>query len=304
MNITKRGSKYRVEVCIDYVRRSKTFSTKRDAVAWGNEMESKGILPSRTVGDAVRRYRPIAETFRNPQPRLSRLSMLEAHSIASVRLESLANTHLVEYREDRLQKVSASSVRVEMNLIMVILKLCRDEWGWMHHIPVVKRPPPPPARRRGISQGEIDQILENLSKMRRGKMVSQMFLLSLETGMRQGELVGLKWEDVREKTVLLRGTKNGDDREVPLSLKAREIIAQRRGLDEEQVFPVSGHVVSKTFQRASVAGVHFHDARSEAITRLSKKLDVMALARIIGHRDIRSLMFYYAEKAEDMADRL
>ena len=47
-----------------------------------------------------------------------------------------------------------------------------------------------------------------------------------------------------------------------------------------------------------------HDARSEAITRLSKKLDVLALARIIGHRDIKSLMFYYAESADAMADRL
>jgi integrase len=70
------------------------------------------------------------------------------------------------------------------------------------------------------------------------------------------------------------------------------------------VFTLSAAAASKAFQRASVAGVHFHDARSEAVTRLSRKLDVMQLARMIGHRDLASLMAYYAERPEDIADRL
>lgn len=304
MNITKRGSKYRVEICIDYKRQSKTFQTKREAVAWANDREQKGILPSKTLRDAIEKYRPIAEQQKGHQAKLSRLKFLESHSIASRLLESLTPSHFVEYRDSRT--VSQSSIRVEMALLSTILRLCRDEWGWMHHDPVktVRKPSMAPARRRGITQTEIDAILENLASMRRGKMVSQMFLLSIETGMRLGELVNLKWSGVREKAVTLRGTKNGDNRDVPLSTTARTILADRNGLDDTHVFPTSSHVASKTFQRASVSGVHFHDARSEAITRLSKKLDVMALAKMIGHRDLRSLMIYYAEKAEDMADRL
>lgn len=50
--------------------------------------------------------------------------------------------------------------------------------------------------------------------------------------------------------------------------------------------------------------VHFHDSRAEAIWRLSKKLDVMQLARVIGHRDLKSLMIYYAESASSMAKQL
>ena len=53
-----------------------------------------------------------------------------------------------------------------------------------------------------------------------------------------------------------------------------------------------------------VADLHFHDSRAEAIWRLSKKLDVMQLARVIGHRDLKSLLHYYAESAADMARRL
>ena len=103
-------------------------------------------------------------------------------------------------------------------------------------------------------------------------------------------------------------TKNGDARLVPLSRRAREIIAARRGIDPTDVFTLSAHVASKTFSRArdttAHKSVHFHDARSEAITRLSKRLDVLQLARVIGHRDIKSLMIYYAESADAIADRL
>lgn len=46
------------------------------------------------------------------------------------------------------------------------------------------------------------------------------------------------------------------------------------------------------------------DVRAEAIWRLSKKLDVLELARVIGHRDPRSLLLYYSTSADDLADRL
>lgn len=48
----------------------------------------------------------------------------------------------------------------------------------------------------------------------------------------------------------------------------------------------------------------FHDARSEAITRLSRKLDILGLARTVGHRDPRSLMLYYSKSAAEIAKKL
>lgn len=41
-----------------------------------------------------------------------------------------------------------------------------------------------------------------------------------------------------------------------------------------------------------------------AITQMAKKLDILALARIVGHRDLRRLYAYYKERAEDIATRL
>jgi integrase len=60
----------------------------------------------------------------------------------------------------------------------------------------------------------------------------------------------------------------------------------------------------KIRNKAAVEDLHFHDSRAEAIWRLSKKLDVLQLARVIGHRDLKSLMIYYNESASDLAKRL
>ena len=55
---------------------------------------------------------------------------------------------------------------------------------------------------------------------------------------------------------------------------------------------------------ALIEDLHFHDSRHTAITRLAGKLDVLALARMVGHKDLRMLQIYYNESAEDMAKRL
>ena len=54
----------------------------------------------------------------------------------------------------------------------------------------------------------------------------------------------------------------------------------------------------------SIKDLHFHDSRAEAIWRLSKKLDVLELARVIGHRNLSSLLIYYCASAAKLAKRL
>lgn len=305
-HIRKKGASWVADVCVDKKRRSKSFSTKRDALAWANDQEQDGILARHTLQDALDAYEAIAESHKGYQSELSRLKSLSV--IGSKYLETLTAARITAWRDSRLLEVAPVSVRREMIVLSSVLRLCRDEWGWMRHNPMatVTKPSAGPARRRGISQVEIDAICYNLDGMRQGKQVAAMFRLSIETGMRLSELLSLTWEDVQEKYVVLRDTKNGDARHVPLSPVARSIIEGRRGIDPDKVFTLTPYVASQTFRRGRGAHktVHFHDARSEAITRLSKKLDVLQLAKMIGHRDIKSLMFYYAEKADDIADRL
>lgn len=305
-NISKRGDKWRAEVCIDRKRESKTFSTKREASSWAAEKEQTGLAPRKTLADAIERYRPIAESHRGSQSELSRLNHLSASCLGNMMLDRITPAKIADYRDERLKSVAPVSVRREMIILSALFKIAVDEWGWVADSPMetVKKPAIGKPRMRGITEDEVTEICRNLEPMRTGEQIKAMFLFSLETGMRLSEILSIRWSDVTDKTVMLRKTKNGDSRIVPLSLKAREILNSRSGLDPKSVFTLTAPAASKAFQRATVNGAHFHDARSEAITRLSKKLDVMQLAKMIGHRDLKSLMIYYAEKPEDIADKL
>ena len=311
-HVRKRGKSWVADVCIDNARRSKSFPTKRDATRWASEQEDHGLLAANhTLRQAIEKYRPIAESHAGAQAELSRLGALERDlDCIDTPLDQVSPAMLAKWRDKRLKVVSSVSVRREQIILSAMLNIAVREWGWLRENPLktVKRPATSKPRRRGVSQDEIDGICSALASLPSGKQVESLFLLSIETGMRLGEMLGMRWEHVGEKTVTLPMTKNGDERLVPLSPKARQIIKQRTGIDPSHVFTRSGQHVGKTFAAAAdIAGcgdVHFHDARSEAITRLSKKLDVMQLSKMIGHRDLKSLLIYYAEPAESIADRL
>ena len=307
--IRKRNAKNRTswvaEVCINNQRRSKSFSSRKLALNWVNEQETKGFVVKHTMHEAFEKYRPYANQLRGKQPALSRLKSLKDR-LPNVYLEDFNLSIYNEWKESRLKEIGANSFNREAGVLSQILRMCVTNWGWLHThpIPDIGRLKDKPPRKRGISKIEIYKILENLQSNIHGEEISILFLLAIETGMRLGELISLKWENVHEKFVYLEITKNGDSRNVPLSLKARELISFRKSKNPVFVFNISAHNASKNFMRHSINGIRFHDSRSEAITRMSKKLSILDLASAVGHRDLRSLQIYYKEKVNEIADRL
>jgi integrase len=58
-------------------------------------------------------------------------------------------------------------------------------------------------------------------------------------------------------------------------------------------------------ERANIRDLHFHDLRHTATTRMSALLpNVIELAAVTGHRDLRMLQRYYHPRAEDLARKL
>jgi integrase len=317
-SIRKRGATWRAEVYRDGRRESQTFPTKQQAAAWATQREAElgmGRLPEHTVKEALRRYaREVSPTHKGEKWEIARLGMMERDKIASVRLPALKKEDVSEWKRRRLEKVQPASVRREMTLLLQVLEEARREWGWLHINPGkdVKKPPSPPSRKRRIAQDEIDRAVlacgvSELEAETASQRVGLAFMLALETAMRAGEIVGLTWDRVRPKSVILPRTKNGDQREVPLSARAREIMAALPR-DRPTCFDLDPESRDTLWRRARDAAglkdLHFHDSRAEAIWRLSKKLDVLELARVIGHRDIKSLMIYYETSADELADRL
>jgi integrase len=127
---------------------------------------------------------------------------------------------------------------------------------------------------------------------------SRDFLLTaLFTGMRRGELMKLRWDnvDLQARTLHLPTTKNGDPLNLPLSAFLADLLTKRKEQSEGSpwVFPgpgKNGHLVEtkKFLLRVTTgSGVSFtlHDLRRTFIT-IAESLDVpyYALKRLLNHR--------------------
>ncbi len=130
--------------------------------------------------------------------------------------------------------------------------------------------------------------------------------------MRQGELLKLRWEhiDLKRRTAFLPDTKNGDSRLVPLSGTAISVVSTLPRSITGDVFPgYTRNAVKKAFararDRAGIEDLRFHDLRHEATTRFFEMgLNIMEVAAITGHKDIRMLSRYTHLRAEDIALKL
>lgn len=321
--ISRHGKGWRVQIRrTGYPVISRTFSpplTKGHAKAWADRTEVELLTGTftaakHTLGEAFDKYAE-EESPKKRGARWEKLRLaadpLRAAKMADRPIGQLSSADLSTWRDTRLKAVSAATVRREMNLIDSVLELARKEWKWISVNPLrdVKKPAAPRARRRRVSDIEIRKVCERLVGPA-GIEVAAGFRLAIETGMRAGEMWSLERAqiDLRRRVVRLLKTKNGDERDVALSKPAAAII---RGLlkdNRPSLMTTSSATRDALFRKARAAAgignLHFHDSRAEAIWRLSKKLDPLELARQIGHRDPKSLLFYYEADAAEMARKL
>ena len=178
-----------------------------------------------------------------------------------------------------------------------------------------------------MSEEEIEAIVEASESPHLAALVR----LAVESAMRRGELVAIRWENVNlEKQWLwLPDTKNNTGRHVPLSKKAvrllRKVRAAAAAAPEGLVFPMQPDSVSRAFARAvnrarrhlagdarrasnghqALADLRFHDLRHEATSRLfDRGLHQIEAAAVTGHKDVRMLMRYTHAQAEVLAKKL
>jgi integrase len=126
-------------------------------------------------------------------------------------------------RTARARIASATVVR-ELNTVSHAIEIATREWGlWEPRNPVklVRRPPVPRGRTRRFKEGE-EQSLLDACEHGRSPLLRPLIILAIETAMRRGELLSLRWENVELKLRVahLPLTKNGDSRDVPLSRRA------------------------------------------------------------------------------------
>ena len=80
-------------------------------------------------------------------------------------------------------------------------------------------------------------------------------------------------------------------------------------IEEEPIFQITGSRLFKDFQKlreeVGIVNFRWHDLRHEATSRLFEKgLNIMEVASITGHQDLKMLKRYTHLRAEDLVERL
>lgn len=332
----KRNGMWRAEVSRKGVRLSASFNTKAEAVQWATAEENKimegKVTADHTVAQLLRRYVTLVspkKANRNKRFEYNRVEALirDYPALAEKKLHDVRPADWAEWRDDRLngnkeagrKGVAGSTISRDLNLFSAAFHTAKKEWEWVHESPIsgVTRPRDPPPRARRPSQKEIDSICQALgysaseTPTTATARCAAAYLFAIETAMRSGEVVRIMKADIAEsgRYVHLPSTKNGTSRSVPLTKRARAILEQLKPLDLDPVFGLNvaqrDALFRKGRDRAGVKGLTFHDSRREGLTRLAKIYDVMSLAKISGHKDIKILMeVYYAPTPEELAAKL
>jgi integrase len=264
---------------------------------------------STTLAEALERYgKEVSIMKKSGKIELYRIGTLKTDKIAKLHLSRIRGADLAEYRDRRLAAgLSDSSVRLELAIISNLFTVAMKEWrmeGLRNPVLAVRKPPPGKARDRRFLPGEEKNLLAECAPSLRA-----IVLFALETGMRRGEIHKLLWKDVdlAKCTARLFDTKNSEDRTIPLSSRALNVL---KGLSRNingKVFPGAdiSHSFAAACARGGIEDLRFHDLRHEATSRLFEKgFNPMEVSAITGHKTLQMLKRYTHLRAEDLAKRM
>lgn len=319
---------------------SKTFRTKNEAETWASLVEAdmrRGIYQSASdaerisVKELIKRFR---EEFA-PKHYRKREDGKEAWRFQLFRIEDFFGDYslaavdqklIARYRDERqkppngskLKAVGDSTVRKELYMLSKLLNFAETECGISlprgNSVSKIRKPREGKSRDRRLSSREWE-ALECECRKSRNPWLASAVGFAVETAMRQGEMLSLRWENIDQKRRLAllldpEKIKTEEPRAVPLSSRALAAIESLPRSTCGRIFPVERltlyHAFCAACKRAGIADYTWHDLRHESLSRLAERgdLSVLELAAVSGHKTLQMLKRYTHLQAEKLADKL
>ena len=251
----------------------RSFQTRTEAKKWARSMENKldrgdysdySEASKVTLGDLFNRYvkenkHKSKKQWRNEEYRKDQLLN---DTISDINLLRFSTRHLAEFRDRRLQQVKPSTFNKDFNFISVVISTAMNDWGiYLPHNPckIMKREREAKPRNRILETSEQTKLLEACSLLS-NIYLKPMVAFSIETAIRQGELLKIKYDDINwnKRVLILYDTKNGEDRTIPLSEKAFLILSSLPRRIDRRMFPLKTHSIRSAFTIwISLATIYF-----------------------------------------------
>jgi integrase len=161
----------------------------------------------------------------------------------------------------------------------------------------------PKGKDRILSEEEEARLLAVVRVTTKSQHLEPIIITALNTGMRKGEILNLKWSNVDFKTghILVEETKNGDIRRVPMNKKLTTTLEVVKKVSKsEYVFSENGKPYGdvktgwwSALKKAKIEGFRFHDLRHIFGSRLGMaEVDIKTIQELMGHKEIKMTMRY------------
>ena len=303
MAVIKKGSSWFVQYYDIHKKKRQVKAGSTKAIA--QELERK-LLATRdmqkrfgyleieqiTIEALIEKYQEYSQAHKRSSTAVTENFHLKTFSeyFKSKYASDLTNNDLEEYKIYRAKLVKNVSINRELAVIRNMFKKA-FEWNYVKTAITTKLFKTPPGRLRYLSPEEAKKLISGCKEDL--KNVIQFAIL---TGMRKGEILGLKWKDIdlKNSIIHINDSKTNERRDVFISRALSEVIARLDKIDEHLFIFRDLH---RRFQRALIrVGIEdftFHDLRHTAASWLAiEGVPLITIKELLGHKDIKMTMRY------------
>jgi integrase len=310
-DFTIRGKRYRIKLEAQNKEQAKKMAAEVEYQVLAENYQVLRKVQSITLKELSDRYLEYAKTKKRSWDRdvvslKNILNMvIENKKLGDYPVESIRVVHIQKYQVLRKKELNEryaakgiaeedrnyATCNRELGCLRHILNM-GIEWELLSKNPVASKSvrfDKEKSRERTLEDDEFSRLLDACS----GHLY-QIVTMALNTGMRVGEILGLKWEDIKldQGKIEVKHTKNDEDRIIPISLflhQMLESMPRRSGYlflnrDGGRIGTIKT-AWGNALRRADIDDFRFHDLRHTVASRLARaKVPESVIAMILGHK--------------------
>lgn len=253
--------------------------------------------------DMTEKYLKEHAHLRDPRTVKTLLTVFSGYMISQITTKFIA-----EYKSMRLKSVKPATVYQELALLRRMFNVAIREWEWCKDNPVSKLSfsvGNRNARDRWLTLEEEKSLLDNATNP---VWLRSLIIVALHTGMRRGEILELRWQnvDLLKRAIRVIKSKNGEKRTIPMSKTLLNLFKSMNVRDiSGRVFPISGSSLRQAFDKlvakVGLENFRFHDLRHTFATRLVQNgVDLYKVKELLGHKTITMTMRYAHHYSESL----
>ena len=314
-----------------YPTMSATFSRLTDAKIWANEKEAEmkrgkhikdAEAKKHTLAELIDRYIEFELPKRKSDHKKYKMQLLWWKDKLGKYLLSEITPSLISKTKDILAQEpspkatkiclmrSGATVNRYMASLSVVFTKAFKEWEWIEENPVLKVSKNKETRGRTRFLESKEQKALLIACKNCSEFLYLIVVLALSTGARYGELINLKWDNLKfdlqthEVTLYFMDTKNGEDRSVTVNALAYKLLKEHskvRHINSKYIFARADGIkpveLRKQWQKAlKIAGINdfrFHDLRHTTASNLAMNgAGLRDIAEILGHKTLQMVQRY------------